>query len=284
MTDRRSAPSQRRGRMDPRELVLGRVTGYAEVGGMTVVRSTYRSVSRVARHTHDGGPTLAMSLRGSYREEVEGRVFEVAGGAVLIKPPGAWHANTYPAPGAACVVISLPLATADDVFERPELLHMPASAPLHLQLSRELDLSDDLSDEAIEAIVSQILVGVRRAERRSAGGEPPWLVAAERLLAEGARHGVRVRDVAKSLGITPARLGTVFRTHRETTPTQVIRAERVRWARGELVHSDRPIAQVAIEAGFSDQAHLTRVFRRTLGTTPGRIRREGRRRPENRSN
>ncbi|MFI5226445.1 MAG: helix-turn-helix domain-containing protein [Candidatus Limnocylindrales bacterium] len=34
----------------------------------------------------------------------------------------------------------------------------------------------------------------------------------------------------------------------------------------------QPLADVAAEVGFCDQAHLTRRFRRFLGTTPGRFR------------
>ena len=33
----------------------------------------------------------------------------------------------------------------------------------------------------------------------------------------------------------------------------------------------RPIADVAAEVGFVDQAHLTRRFRDFVGTTPGRF-------------
>jgi AraC-like DNA-binding protein len=45
-------------------------------------------------------------------------------------------------------------------------------------------------------------------------------------------------------------------------------------ARG-LLRQGAPIASVAAEAGFSDQSHLGRCFRRTFGVTPGRYRIEG---------
>ncbi|MEO1086944.1 MAG: AraC family transcriptional regulator, partial [Acidobacteriota bacterium] len=41
--------------------------------------------------------------------------------------------------------------------------------------------------------------------------------------------------------------------------------------------SRRPIADIAVEAGFSDQSHLTRAFKAAFGITPGAWRR--RRRP-----
>ncbi|HBM56940.1 MAG TPA: AraC family transcriptional regulator, partial [Acidimicrobiaceae bacterium] len=47
---------------------------------------------------------------------------------------------------------------------------------------------------------------------------------------------------------------------------------RVDRAAGLLVDTDRPIAEIAAECGFSDQANLTRQFGRLIGETPARFR------------
>jgi transcriptional regulator GlxA family with amidase domain len=44
---------------------------------------------------------------------------------------------------------------------------------------------------------------------------------------------------------------------------------RVRLAK-TLLAQGLPIAQAAVEAGFVDQAHLTKHFKRIFGVTPGR--------------
>jgi AraC family transcriptional regulator len=56
------------------------------------------------------------------------------------------------------------------------------------------------------------------------------------------------------------------------------RAERVRVASELIRTGNRPLSEIALAAGFCDQAHLTRVMRRSLGTTPGRLRRNTSRR------
>ena len=43
---------------------------------------------------------------------------------------------------------------------------------------------------------------------------------------------------------------------------------RVERAKSLLTGSDMTLAAAAVMAGFSDQAHLTRVFRQIVGTTP----------------
>jgi len=45
--------------------------------------------------------------------------------------------------------------------------------------------------------------------------------------------------------------------------TQAIRALRMRHAMRELARTAKPIADIALEAGFSDQSHLTRAFKNT---------------------
>jgi AraC-like DNA-binding protein len=44
---------------------------------------------------------------------------------------------------------------------------------------------------------------------------------------------------------------------------------RLDFARNEL-RGGRPLAELALTAGFADQAHLTRMFRSAYGVTPGR--------------
>jgi AraC-like DNA-binding protein len=52
-----------------------------------------------------------------------------------------------------------------------------------------------------------------------------------------------------------------------------------------LRDTNRPISEIALEAGFYDQSHFTNVFRRFLGTTPQRYRaqKSSRTRPRRRS-
>jgi AraC-like DNA-binding protein len=55
-----------------------------------------------------------------------------------------------------------------------------------------------------------------------------------------------------------------------------LRELRLTWAAGRLADSDDAIAQVALEAGFFDQSHFTRMFKRHFGLTPLAYRRAAR--------
>ncbi|WP_083502269.1 AraC family transcriptional regulator [Sphaerimonospora mesophila] len=58
-----------------------------------------------------------------------------------------------------------------------------------------------------------------------------------------------------------------FRAAFGTSPTRFRTARRLDTAR-RLIRGGRPLAEVAVMAGFADQAHLTRRFRQTYGLTP----------------
>jgi AraC family transcriptional regulator len=46
----------------------------------------------------------------------------------------------------------------------------------------------------------------------------------------------------------------------------------VRRAIGPLAENMAPLSEVAVAAGFYDQSHMNRVFRRMVGRTPGEYR------------
>lgn len=64
-----------------------------------------------------------------------------------------------------------------------------------------------------------------------------------------------------------------FKRHFGRAPHAWVLGRRVDRAKRLLAGTDLPIKQVAAQTGFCDQAHLTRMFRRVLGTTPGALRR-----------
>jgi len=69
-------------------------------------------------------------------------------------------------------------------------------------------------------------------------------------------------------GIGPYALLRAFRAETGLPPHAYLNQIRVRRARGLLDRGVAP-ARAAAEAGFADQAHLTRHFKRIVGVPPG---------------
>jgi AraC family transcriptional regulator len=68
-------------------------------------------------------------------------------------------------------------------------------------------------------------------------------------------------------------LARLFRQRFGYSMGEFVRRQRIAWACGQLARSDAPIAAIALTAGFADQAHFTRTFRRVTGCTPSWYRR-----------
>ena len=70
-------------------------------------------------------------------------------------------------------------------------------------------------------------------------------------------------------GVHPTRLLRTFRRYHGATISNYVRQRRVEHARTEIGKGNRPLSAIALEAGFADQSHFTRVFRQSFGETPG---------------
>lgn len=97
--------------------------------------------------------------------------------------------------------------------------------------------------------------------------------AVEHLL-DGPGAPVTLEDLATDAGLSRYHFCRQFRIATGLSPHQY--QLRARVERAQLIlrtRPARPLSEVALECGFSDQSHFTRVFRRVSGVTPGRYRR-----------
>jgi AraC family transcriptional regulator len=78
-----------------------------------------------------------------------------------------------------------------------------------------------------------------------------------------------LRDLAAMAGDSPFHFARKFSRMTGLTPHQYVIGRRVERARQLLEQDELSIATIAVETGFSSQSHLTEVFRRSVGVTPG---------------
>src|SRR5690606_749736 len=91
--------------------------------------------------------------------------------------------------------------------------------------------------------------------------------AARRLAQAGGK--LSVKDLATEIGVAPRRLQQLFRSHVGLTPREWARLCRFRECLRLLRRSPHPTwAQLAVDAGYYDQAHLANEFRSLCGLSP----------------
>lgn len=77
-----------------------------------------------------------------------------------------------------------------------------------------------------------------------------------------------IAAIAHSVSMSPYHFARLFKQSTGRSPHQYVVEARVKRARELLISGDHTISDVAQQAGFSDQSHLTRHMRRAYGTTP----------------
>jgi len=82
-----------------------------------------------------------------------------------------------------------------------------------------------------------------------------------------------VEELGRLVGLSTAHFSGLFRRATGLSPHRFLVGRRVDRARELLVSGSDSIAQVAIQAGFYDQSHLTKQMRHVLGVSPGCLRR-----------
>ena len=84
---------------------------------------------------------------------------------------------------------------------------------------------------------------------------------------------ITLRDVAQHCGLSRAYFAMAFRISTGVTPHQWLLEHRVEVAHAMMRDATLRIREIAIACGFADQSHLTRVFTRIVGASPGQWRR-----------
>ncbi|WP_232830375.1 AraC family transcriptional regulator [Oceanicella sp. SM1341] len=90
--------------------------------------------------------------------------------------------------------------------------------------------------------------------------------------------GLRLSNsaLAERVGLSPGWFAQAFKKTTGKSPLQWQQERRIAMVKERLLAGEAAIADVAMQFGFADQAHLTRVFRRHEGTTPAAWARERR--------
>lgn len=89
-------------------------------------------------------------------------------------------------------------------------------------------------------------------------------------------ENLELDQLARTAGMSLHHFAHAFKVSAGVPPHQFVLQRRIGLACDLLIRTDRPIADIAIAAGFSDQSHLTRHFRRSLAVSPGAFRRSHR--------
>lgn len=172
-------------------------------------------------------------------------------------------------------------SAARSTLKQPVELHDPGPLTSLANL-----VVDELSTHArhpafAESLIGSIVTGLidLQADDTSGSASSGRLTQAQlnRLSAYFANCGGRrltVGEMADVVGLSESWFGTVFRQTTGKTPLQWQLSRRVDLAKKLLSETPMSIAEISAQLGFTDQAHMTKIFRGVIGDTPAAWRRK----------
>jgi AraC family transcriptional regulator len=230
-------------------------------------------------HEH-GNAYLSFVLDGEYEERVGSRCVRCAPSHVRFHPAGEVHSNAFGRSGGRVLnlelehcwtgeIESLGLSNPDDA-----VLLTDGAWPA-MMAWREYRRPRPDSALVLEEIVATLLGQTQKARGEShSQWRHPIVRRAVEFLRASPTTPFSLFEVAAAAGVHATHLARVFRRGMGCTVGGYARRVRAEQALEFMRRHPRwPLSRVAAEAGFSDHAHCTRVFRRVYGAAPSHVRR-----------
>lgn len=226
-------------------------------------------------HAHQAG-YVSLMLHGQYRETAGLSQFGYQPFSCLYHPPGMEHRDEIGQSGVTLLTLEFkPELLAGLEFSRVNLrpiIDLSGSKPAWelMDLYRRVS-NRETNDLDLESRAVALVFSVVRTASRMPRDLRSLRLACEYVLAHFDRN-LTLAEVARAAGVHPVYLGHVFRQEFGETLGEYLNRIRVHAAAGRLAKSDVPVSEIALNFGFYDQSHFTRVFRQLTGATPGAFR------------
>jgi AraC-like DNA-binding protein len=117
------------------------------------------------------------------------------------------------------------------------------------------------------AVVHQVLSPAEYGQQQG----HPGLVRAVEFIRDNYTRSLKLEEICAAADLSPSYLIRAFKHKYGMTPHAYLMNCRIELSRSQL-RRGRPIAEVALAAGFADQAHLQRSFKKFVAATPGQYR------------
>lgn len=151
------------------------------------------------------------------------------------------------------------------LFSDPRVL---ALADLIAEECRNPEPLHDLYGDGLAVALLIEVLELRRTAPRQRSKLATWqLRRAVDYIEEHCLRSIRLEELAALTNLSQSQFSHGFKASTGLPPHQWQTRARLERAKQMMIGST-PLTEVAVATGFSDQAHFTRVFRKTVGTTP----------------
>jgi AraC family transcriptional regulator len=227
-----------------------------------------RSHARIPEHAHDW-PVLSIFVLGRYSNKTERGEMLIAGPSAILYGAGAVHSNVIGPAGFEQIEIEFDPAWLDiEPVPKASVSHWLGGRAAAEGRALARFCTQDVEEKHLRSMMQRF---IQRAEAHTPN-IPSWIDEASQRFSED--PSLRIADLAREIGRHPSWLGSAYKSATGEGPAETAARVRLERATQLLRETDQSAVNIAMEAGFCDQSHMSRTFRRVLGRSPSEIRNE----------
>ncbi len=247
---------------------FGAIVAEQRVSGFIASLTDYERNDAIPWHRHRD-PYMTFVVGGAYRERLEKRERTCSARQLVFHERDEIHADDFIA-RSRCLNIQYDDSRGLAMPGGAEVIASSKVVSISMEVAREMRHPDSLTPIVVEGLLLQLLGELARF--RGGAGGPAWLRRVREEIGVRFREPLTTTGLAAGANVHPVHLARSFRRYFGRSIGEVIRQLRVDFAKGAIV-AGMPLGEIALEAGFADQSHLTRTFRLVSGVTPAEFRR-----------
>jgi AraC family transcriptional regulator len=255
-----------------------RIVAQREVNGFSLIEAYYPPKLRVSNHSHEKA-NICLALQGACSELYGRKLREYRPLSLDYFPADHTHSLAFGSTSLRCFTVNVDIGLLNSLREYSlcldESLHCHGGplAWLFMRLYKEFLQSDTASRLAIEGIMLEMLAAVSRKQIDPPEPKPPrWLQQAKEMLHERFLDDLSLSAISQAVGVHSVHLSREFRRHYHSTVGNYIRKLRIDYACRQMLNPDISLCEIASAAGFADQSHFTKTFKRLVGVPPAAFR------------
>jgi AraC-like DNA-binding protein len=250
----------------------GTILQSTNINGLILTQSAYTPHTHLPMHYHQN-PYFCFVVNGNYTEHSSGKNLACTKGDIVFHPRQYEHHNKFGNAESSCFNIEFTKHWLDKTYFADFKLNYTQSSNesnlsrAFIKILSEFNLPDSLSPLMIESLVTEALILFARDNKQN-NFSPYYVNKAIKYIRESHQINLSLSELSSLLQISPGYLARCFKKAKGISIGEFVRQQRIKKAAELLKNNKDSILGIAVELGFTDQSHFTKLFKKEMGVTP----------------